>query len=191
LPSRGTLNTNRAPPPGVSSSSIGISGDVIRALPVVSIEGALKLQQGFLQVPNNTDIISYSESRREVTNPIRIRGGRAGETVTLVDGVPVNNWIFGGPAISPTPEAVQQIERRPRPRQMVEQHAETGAFAGQAQRAGASGGPQAREEREVETARVVPVRSGPRVGRNDPCPCGSGKKYKKCHMLIEEGVETR
>jgi len=22
----------------------------------------------------------------------------------------------------------------------------------------------------------------PKVGRNDPCPCGSGKKYKKCHM---------
>jgi preprotein translocase subunit SecA len=25
------------------------------------------------------------------------------------------------------------------------------------------------------------VRSGEKVGRNDPCPCGSGKKYKKCH----------
>jgi preprotein translocase subunit SecA len=25
------------------------------------------------------------------------------------------------------------------------------------------------------------VRIGPKVGRNDPCPCGSGKKYKKCH----------
>ncbi|MBX3418050.1 MAG: SEC-C domain-containing protein [Pirellulaceae bacterium] len=24
------------------------------------------------------------------------------------------------------------------------------------------------------------IRSGPKVGRNDPCPCGSGKKYKKC-----------
>lgn len=24
------------------------------------------------------------------------------------------------------------------------------------------------------------VRSGPKIGRNDPCPCGSGKKYKKC-----------
>jgi preprotein translocase subunit SecA len=23
----------------------------------------------------------------------------------------------------------------------------------------------------------------PQVGRNDPCPCGSGKKYKKCHGL--------
>lgn len=24
------------------------------------------------------------------------------------------------------------------------------------------------------------VREGPKVGRNDPCPCGSGKKFKKC-----------
>jgi uncharacterized protein YchJ len=24
-------------------------------------------------------------------------------------------------------------------------------------------------------------RTEPKVGRNDPCPCGSGKKYKKCH----------
>jgi preprotein translocase subunit SecA len=27
---------------------------------------------------------------------------------------------------------------------------------------------------------VLPVRTTPKVGRNDPCPCGSGKKYKKC-----------
>lgn len=27
----------------------------------------------------------------------------------------------------------------------------------------------------------APVRVGEKVGRNDPCPCGSGKKYKKCH----------
>ena len=26
-----------------------------------------------------------------------------------------------------------------------------------------------------------PVKVGPKVGRNDPCPCGSGKKYKHCH----------
>ncbi|MNC86288.1 preprotein translocase subunit SecA [compost metagenome] len=25
------------------------------------------------------------------------------------------------------------------------------------------------------------VRGGQKVGRNDPCPCGSGKKYKHCH----------
>ncbi|MGC4235329.1 MAG: preprotein translocase subunit SecA [Niabella sp.] len=26
-----------------------------------------------------------------------------------------------------------------------------------------------------------PIRVGPKIGRNDPCPCGSGKKYKQCH----------
>jgi preprotein translocase subunit SecA len=26
----------------------------------------------------------------------------------------------------------------------------------------------------------APIRSGPKVGRNDPCTCGSGKKYKNC-----------
>jgi preprotein translocase subunit SecA len=29
--------------------------------------------------------------------------------------------------------------------------------------------------------RQEPVRVGPKVGRNDPCPCGSGKKFKSCH----------
>lgn len=29
--------------------------------------------------------------------------------------------------------------------------------------------------------RWEPVRHGAKLGRNDPCPCGSGKKYKKCH----------
>lgn len=27
---------------------------------------------------------------------------------------------------------------------------------------------------------TVPVRKGPKIGRNEPCPCGSGKKYKRC-----------
>ena len=27
----------------------------------------------------------------------------------------------------------------------------------------------------------APIQVGPKVGRNDPCPCGSGKKYKQCH----------
>ncbi|MDR1162291.1 MAG: preprotein translocase subunit SecA [Candidatus Accumulibacter sp.] len=30
-------------------------------------------------------------------------------------------------------------------------------------------------------AKSQPMRAGPKVGRNDPCPCGSGKKYKQCH----------
>jgi preprotein translocase subunit SecA len=31
--------------------------------------------------------------------------------------------------------------------------------------------------------KIEPIRNrGEKVGRNDPCPCGSGKKYKNCHM---------
>ena len=30
-----------------------------------------------------------------------------------------------------------------------------------------------------------------RVGRNDPCPCGSGRKYKKCHLAMEQGSYVR
>ena len=29
--------------------------------------------------------------------------------------------------------------------------------------------------------KVMPAKAAPRIGRNDPCPCGSGKKYKNCH----------
>ncbi len=32
---------------------------------------------------------------------------------------------------------------------------------------------------EVQKVQTV-VHQGPKIGRNDPCPCGSGKKYKKC-----------
>jgi len=32
-----------------------------------------------------------------------------------------------------------------------------------------------------EPEKHEPVRVGPKIGRNDPCPCGSGKKYKHCH----------
>ena len=47
------------------------------------------------------------------------------------------------------------------------------AFARGAQPREAEGGVDAK----VQTIR----REGKKVGRNDPCPCGSGKKYKKCH----------
>lgn len=41
---------------------------------------------------------------------------------------------------------------------------------------------QQQQEASNEPAEVaVPIRNEVKVGRNDPCPCGSGKKYKKCH----------
>jgi preprotein translocase subunit SecA len=50
---------------------------------------------------------------------------------------------------------------------------------------------QRKKKRELEQAHAAgtsasgngtgPRHAGEKVGRNDPCPCGSGKKYKKCH----------
>jgi preprotein translocase subunit SecA len=54
------------------------------------------------------------------------------------------------------------------------------AFAGSAPFAAGRASQPARvggDDAEVKTVR----RDEPKVGRNDPCPCGSGKKYKKCH----------
>ena len=44
---------------------------------------------------------------------------------------------------------------------------------------------QAPEEQHPAIEQVV--RQGRKIGRNEPCPCGSGKKFKNCHGALEEG----
>lgn len=43
---------------------------------------------------------------------------------------------------------------------------------------------EAEEGAEGDLAVATPVRSEPKIGRNEPCPCGSGKKYKHCHGQV-------
>jgi len=73
--------------------------------------------------------------------------------------------------------AVDEQRRRERP--MEFQHRESAALSNEpaAQAAGSGGS---------TTAPDQPfVREGRKVGRNEPCPCGSGKKYKQCHGKLE------
>jgi preprotein translocase subunit SecA len=56
------------------------------------------------------------------------------------------------------------------------QHSAPGTFNGSSESGGNSGPMSASKPESVQV-----VRSVPKVGRNDPCPCGSGKKYKFCH----------
>jgi preprotein translocase subunit SecA len=53
--------------------------------------------------------------------------------------------------------------------------------------AGQGGAPRPRPPQQPMPA-PRPVRAAPKVGRNQPCPCGSGKKFKNCHGVLE-GVE--
>ncbi len=68
--------------------------------------------------------------------------------------------------------------RRPAPAAMHFEHAEVSALAeGEAEEEDHAGS-AARYQPEPQTPFV---REGRKVGRNEPCPCGSGKKYKHCH----------
>lgn len=80
----------------------------------------------------------------------------------------------------------QRLRARTQMRQMNAKHDESqNGFAGvrsgingdQARRQAASGAMQKHTQSESATVR----RLVPKVGRNEPCPCGSGKKYKMCH----------
>ncbi len=62
-------------------------------------------------------------------------------------------------------------------------HAEAAPGTGMPQRPAPSGGAQTATA--PPPPKVQPVRVEQKIGRNDPCPCGSGKKYKNCHGVNE------
>jgi len=69
-------------------------------------------------------------------------------------------------------DAIEQQRRRAEAAPRTYTHAEASAMAEE----------EAPEQAEPEAAPATPfVRAGDKVGRNDPCPCGSGKKFKQCH----------
>jgi len=85
-------------------------------------------------------------------------------------------------------ELERKIAEQRKRQRMIESHAD----AATANADGAAAPQPAQRPRQVITPAVVAqpqqpiVRDQPKVGRNDPCPCGSGKKYKKCHGVSDE-----
>ncbi len=72
----------------------------------------------------------------------------------------------------------QAARRQPQRMQLTHQAATGMGFEGTQKPSEAGGAP-------AEPGKPKPVKVEPKVGRNDPCPCGSGKKYKKCHGAQE------
>jgi preprotein translocase subunit SecA len=70
-------------------------------------------------------------------------------------------------------EEQQRAQAEAQARSMQFQHAEPAGFGG-------DGGAAEAPPRALASSTPV-LRDAPKVGRNDPCPCGSGKKYKQCH----------
>ena len=93
------------------------------------------------------------------------------------------------PAPQPTqPENPEQQLEKPAPKQpdiketqAPERRVQPNYRATKAELPGADAQRQAASAQQGEKEKPMPAKAGPRVGRNDPCPCGSGKKYKNCH----------
>ena len=77
-------------------------------------------------------------------------------------------------------EDVEAVDRQRRPAGEYDyQHAEASALAGAEQ-------PEDSDVAVAEQPAAAPfVRGERKVGRNEPCPCGSGKKYKQCHGRLQ------
>ncbi|MDX9749542.1 MAG: SEC-C metal-binding domain-containing protein, partial [Flavobacteriales bacterium] len=97
----------------------------------------------------------------------------------------INHEAVGFLAKAGLPTAQPDVQQAQAPRAPQQQlsagRAEVGAAparpaATAARGPGAAAPPPTGPRRPVE-----PVRVEKKVGRNDPCPCGSGKKYKQCH----------
>ena len=90
-----------------------------------------------------------------------------------------------------TEAEVEAVEaQRQAPKQIVMQHAEAPSFSQSEAEAppppappsaAAGGRPLNVAPPRVQAKPETVVRDMPKVGRNDPCPCGSGKKFKQCH----------
>jgi preprotein translocase subunit SecA len=105
------------------------------------------------------------------------------EQMWLSVGERVTDVIFRAAATTVTPLPSQA------PRQMSERHDSAESTSDMArdvtQAASLNGSAESIESSSSDSSqeKLQPIRrSSDRVGRNDPCPCGSGKKYKNCHL---------
>jgi preprotein translocase subunit SecA len=90
----------------------------------------------------------------------------------------VVSTLMKGHIPSQDPDQVKEAERR-RQVDMSNLRTSKSDFSQYSNTGG--GDPERRQKTE-------PVRVEKKVGRNDPCPCGSGKKFKQCHGLQQPGA---
>jgi preprotein translocase subunit SecA len=116
-------------------------------------------------------------SQRDPLNEFKVEAYRMFDELKATIRQDVSNTVF---RVTITREPVVQA-----PRQMTEGRVEMGGAVAAASAAGSAvatasatgtGG-----NGNAAAANPQAVRGGPKIGRNDPCWCGSGKKYKRCH----------
>lgn len=104
----------------------------------------------------------------------KMDGFKLFEAMLNTIAIDVINFIFK--FTTQTPEEAQQVRgpKQVNTTTLRTQHAESDGM-------GYQGNLEPEENPAARTGKHQPIKVAPKVGRNDPCPCGSGKKYKNCH----------
>ncbi len=89
-------------------------------------------------------------------NPIRFRVNSEKRMIEMTAICKKHNWIFIGGIEEDVEEDISEVEYMLKPKSFKK-----------------------RPKMKHPTAKTI-VNTEPAIGRNSPCPCGSGKKYKKC-----------
>jgi preprotein translocase subunit SecA len=150
---------------GMMMAAIG--EDVVKKLFAVQVAAA-----------DSTESIDEEMAREEAA----LTGGGNFQYNLTEDGelVPTQKGAAAAPAAAKAPPIdLSHLHKAPRQMQMSRGPMQGGALAG-------AGGPFAQPQSAGGPSMGGGFSSGndvDKVGRNDPCPCGSGKKYKKCHGL--------
>ena len=121
---------------------------------------------------------SVQDARYEQKDPLvifKIESNGLFDTMLDKNNKAVISTIMKGHIHVPDPENVQ---RAPEPTQQRAQNQKLQATKADVNEPQASNQQQPQQPRQPK---VQPVRVERKIGRNDPCPCGSGKKYKNCH----------
>ncbi|HEX3218915.1 MAG TPA: preprotein translocase subunit SecA, partial [Candidatus Limnocylindria bacterium] len=111
-------------------------------------------------------------SQRDPLNEFKVEAYRMFDELKATIRHDVTHTVF---RVSVSRDQEPQQQRQPRRVTEGRIDLETGALAAADASAVAGNG------NGDGSARKEPAKSGPKIGRNDPCWCGSGKKYKRCH----------
>lgn len=95
------------------SSEVVLSAPQIMAFPFTTLSEVLAMSPGFAILGPSASLRSLAEDRRGEPGQVSVRGGRPGATVQMIDGIVVNNPVFGSAAFDLNPMTVGSLSFSP------------------------------------------------------------------------------
>ena len=155
-----------------------IEMSIVMGEPFSSLMDELK-EQELLTFDNENDVVDFAHLYQQLNNTTRLWDNAGYKPSEMADSESESD--FYGEDLAEVIDSVElQEETAP-----IEVTEKVEAVEIQKEEPVQAPRPQVRARRQpMNTGPKEPIRVE-KIGRNEPCPCGSGKKYKKCHWLID------